>query len=213
MNLFYTIKQALEQLSEDTVLRSMSYNNLQKGHQTLKQFLDTGDIYLWLKKGEYDLTYSSEEFLQHLLKALDLIPIGKDELNQYYRRLDAIRAMRNDPYIYIDTHFKRKGEPLHVLAMVEGRRNIRIDKELLVFKSESDVLKIVGDIIRNHYLSSNGKLSLWGKIHNYIYHDTDGIKFTFDTNGILLQGHIEITESRTELKKGNQKINFIIKEK
>jgi hypothetical protein len=206
MNLFYTIKQTLEQLSEDEVLRSMGYNNLQKGHLTLRQFLDTGDIYLWLKKGEYDLKYNSEQFLEKLIEALNLTSIGKDELKQCNRRLDAIRAMRNTPYIYIDTHFKRKGETILSLGFMEGRRNIYIDKELLVFKNQSEVFALIGDIVKKHYLESEGKLPLWGKIYNYVYHHTDGSKYVFDTNGVLLHNQDEISESRAELKIGNQNI-------
>ncbi len=209
MTLYKQIKQTLEQLSEDEVLRNMGYNNLQKGHLTLKQFLDTGNIYLWLKKGAYDLKYNSEEFLKQLLKALDLTSVGKDELNQYYRRLDAIRATRNTPYIYIDTHFKRKGESIFVLAMMGARRNISIDKELLVFKSKSEAFTLVGDIIREHYTVHHGELNLWGKIYNYIYYHTDGSKYIFNTDGTLSQNQGEISESRAELKIGNQIIGGI----
>ena len=209
MNLFYTIKQTLEQLSEDTVLRSMGYNNLQKGHLTLKQFLDTGNIYLWLKKGAYDLKYNSEEFLKQLLKALDLSSGGNDELKQYNKRLNAISAMRKAPYIFIYTNFKRAQQPIFVLGLMEGRRNIGIDKELLVFKSELEVFALIGDIVKNHYLESEGKIPLWGKIYNYVYHNSDSKKFVFNTNGVLLQNHSEISESRAVLKIGNQIIGGI----
>ena len=204
MNLFYTIKQTLEHTNHDEVLKTMGYNNLQKGHLTLKQFLDTGTTYLWLKKGTYDLKYNSEEFLKQLLKALDLTSIGKYEIKQYSRRLDAISAMRNTPYIFVYTHFKRKGESLHVMAFMEARRHIHIDKEQLVFKSESEALDIIGNIVKKHYFLCEGKLPLWGEICNYIYHNSDGKKFVFNTNGVLLQKHSEISESRSELRIGNQ---------
>ena len=209
MNLLYTIKQTLEHTNHDELLKTMNYHNLKIGHKTLQKFLETDDIYLFLKNGSYDLKYNSEEFLQHLLKDLDLASVVKDKLKKYNRHLDDIRAMRNIPYIYIDTHFKRKGEPLHVLAMVEGRRNIYIDKELLVFKSESGVLDMIGDIVKKHYLESEGNIPLWGKAYNYVYHHTDGSKYIFDTDGTLPPSHSEISESRAELKIGNRKLNSI----
>ncbi len=205
MNLLYTIKQTLEHTNHDELLKTMNYHNLKIGHKTLQKFLETDDIYLFLKNGSYDMKYNGEEFLQHLFKALDLASVGKDELKQYKRRLDAISAMRNTPYMFIDTHFKRKGEPLHVLAFIEGKRNIVIDKELLVFKSELEVLKIIGNIVKNHYILSNGKLQLWGEIYNYVYHHTSGKKFVFNPDGTLSQNHSEIFESRAELKIGNNK--------
>ena len=204
MNLFYTIKQALEQTNSNELLKAMGYHNLKAGHKTLQKFLETDDIYLFLKNGSFDMKHGSESFLQHLLKTLDLTSVGKDELSQYNRRLDAIRAMRNTPYIFIDTHFKRKGESIFVLAMMGARRNISIDKELLVFKSESEVFALMGDIIQEHYTSHHGELDLWGKIYNYVYHHTDGSKYVFDTDGTLSCNQSGISESRAELKIGNQ---------
>ncbi len=204
MNLLCAIKQALEQTNHDELLRTMGYHNLKVGHKTLQKFLDTDNIYLWLKNGSYDMKYGSESFLEALLKALDLTSERDDELKQYKRRLDAIRAMRNRPYIFIDTCFKRKGEPIFVLAMLEGRRRIPIDKELLVFKSEKETLEIIGGIVKNHYISSNGKLQLWGEIFTYIYHNTDGKKIVFNPDGTLSLNQDEISESRAELRIGNQ---------
>jgi len=210
MNLLYAIKQALEQTNHDELLRTMGYRNLKTGQKTLLKFLDTNSIYLWLKNGNYDMKYNSEEFLQHLLEALDLTSEWDDELRRYKRRLDAIRTMRNRPYIFIDTHFKRANQPIFSLAFMEGRRNIGIDKELLVFKSESEILEIIGSIVKNHYISSNGKLPLWGKIFTYIYHNTDGKKFIFNPDGTLSLNQDEISESRAELRIGNQIIVGII---
>ena len=209
MNLLYTIKQTLEQTNHDELLRTMGYHNLKAGHKTLQKFLETDDIYLFLKNGSFDMKYNSEAFLKALLKALDLTSVGKDELKQYNKRLDAIRAMRNRPYIFIDTHFKRANQPIFSLAFMEGRRNIGIDKELLVFKSESEILEIIGSIVKNHYISSDGKLPLWGKIFTYIYHNTDSKKFIFNPDGTLSLDHHNITENRAELRIGNQIIEGI----
>ena len=210
MNLIYAINQALEQTNHDELLKTMGYYNLKTGQKTLLKFINTDSIYLWLKHGNYDMKFNSEEFLQHLLKALHLTSVGNVELKQYNRRLDALRAMRNTPYIFIDTHFKRASQPIFALAFMEGRRNIGIDKELLVFKSESEILEIIGSIVKNHYISSDGKLPLWGKIFTYIYHNTDGKKFIFNPDGTLSQDQGEILESRAELRIGNQIIEGII---
>ncbi len=50
MNLLYTIKQKLEQVNHDELLKTMGYYNLKTGQKTLQKFLKTDDIYLWLKK-------------------------------------------------------------------------------------------------------------------------------------------------------------------
>ena len=200
MNLLYAIKQALEQTNHDELLRTMGYHNLKAGHKTLQKFLETDDIYLFLKNGSFDMKYNSEAFLKALLKALDLTSVGEDELKQYNKRLDAIRAMRNRPYIFIDT----KGESTFVLAILACRRRIPIDKEILVFKSEKEILEIIGNIVKNHYVLFDGKLQLWGEFFTYIYHNTDGKKFIFNPNGTLSLDHHNITENRAEQGIGNQ---------
>ncbi len=209
MTLHKQITQKLEEVSHNDVLKSMGYHNLKVGHKTLQKFLDTDTIYLWLKTGNFDMKFNSEAFLKALLEALDLTSEGNDELKQCNRRLNAIRAMRNIPYIFIDTHFKRANQPIFSLAFMEGGRNIGLDKELLVFKSESEILEIIGSIVKNHYISSDGKLPLWGKIFTYIYHNTDGKKFIFNTDGTLSLNHHNITENRAELRIGNQTIEGI----
>ncbi len=150
------------------------------------------------------MKYVSEEFIKQLLNALDLTSVGNDELKQYKRRLDAISVMRKTPYIFIDTHFKRTCQSILSLGCMEGQRNIGLDKELLVFKSEKEVLDMIGNIVKNHYFASEGKLPLWGKIYNYVYHHTNGQKYIFDTDGEWLQNQDEILESRAVLKIGNQ---------
>lgn len=99
MTLHKQITQKLGQTNHDELLRTMGYHNLKAGHRTLQKFLATDNIYLFLKNGSYDMKYGSNEFLKHLLKALDLTSLGKDKLKQYNRRLDAISAMRKAPYI------------------------------------------------------------------------------------------------------------------
>ena len=203
--LLYKIKQALQHTNHEELLKTMGYHNLKAGHKTLQKFINTDNIYLFLKKGSYAMKYNSKMFFQELLEALDLTSEGNDELRQYIRRLDALSAMRKRPYIFMDTHFKRACQPIFALACMEGRRNIRIDKELLVFKSEKEILEIIiGNIIKNHYISSDGKLQLWGEIFTYVYHDTDSRKFVFDTDGTLSQSQSEIMESRAVLKIGNK---------
>lgn len=206
MTLHKQIRQKLEQVSHNEVLRRMGYYNLKAGNKTLQKFLDTDTIYLWLKTGNFDMKYDSEEFLRVLLKTLDLLtPLAEVEINESQKRLGCIARMKKS-YIFIDTHFKRSGEPVFVLAMLEGRRHISIDKELLVYKSETEIFEEIGKIIRQHYLTCEGKLNLWGEIYTYVYHHSDGNKYIFNPDGTPSEDHEDIQESKAELRIGNQKI-------
>ena len=209
MTLNKQITQKLEQVSPDDLLKNMGYHNLKAGHETLQKFLDTDTIYLWLKTGNFDMRYDSEAFLRTLLKALGLpISLVEEEIQESQKRLDCIARMRK-PYIFIDTHFKRSGEPIFVLALMEGCRHISIDKELLVYKSKAETLEEIGKIIRQHYLTHEGRLDLWGEIYTYVYHHSDGNKTIFNPDGTLSEDHEDILESKAELRIGNKKITFI----
>lgn len=100
--------------------------------------------------------------------------------------------------IYVNTNFRRKNEPIFALAMCEGKRNLAVDVESLMFKSDKESLKIVGQFIKDHYIESNGDLGIWGKIVNYAYHHKDSKSYVFDTNGELLE-NVEVLQSRASL--------------
>jgi len=211
MTIHQQIREKMATVSEDDILKEMGYHNLEAGRRTLHKFLDSETIYLWLKKGNFDMKYSSSEaFLKSMAKALGF---SSQEINAEIEssrvHLDKITAMQ-DPYIYINTHFKRQNEPIFALAMMEGRRRIRIDKELILDMKREEVLEYVGGVIREHYEASGGDLPLWGKIYTYLYNHTDESRYVFDTEGVLKKGDNEILESRATLKIGSKEIAQLI---
>ena len=108
-------------------------------------------------------------------------------------------AKYKDSYIFVNTNFKRKSEPIFALAFCESQRNIAIDKNVLIFKSEHEIFRIISDTIQQHYNQSNGKIGIWGNIVNYVYHHSDGETYIFDTSGHQIESY-EVVESRVSLK-------------
>ncbi len=209
MTIHQQIKERLSTVSVDETLKEMRYYGLETGRETLRKFLDSEDIYQWLKGGNFDMKYGSEAFVKKLTEVLGISRDGIDEeIRRSREHLDKIAAMR-DPYIFIDTHFKRKGEPIFVLAMMEGRRHIRIDKEQIIDMSLEEVLEYVKKVLRKHY-EYGDKLPLWGKIYSYVYHHIDGSQYLFDTQGNIKKGAGEISESKAVLKIGNRDITNLI---
>ena len=212
MTLHKQITQKLEQISHDDLLRTIGYHNLKIGHRTMQKFLYTDTIYLWLKTGNFDMKYDSATFLRALIKVLDLSsPFVEEEIQESQKRLGCIARMK-ESYIFIDTHFKRSGESVFVLAMLGGRRYISIDKELLLYKSKMEIFQEIGKIIRQHYLKHEGRLDLWGEIYTYVYHHSDGNKYIFNPDGTLSEDHEDILESKAEIRLGNKKITFMQEE-
>jgi hypothetical protein len=199
MHTFQQIKEKSGSVSEEALLKEMGYHNIETGRRTLHKFLQSETLYDWIRGGSFDMKYSSMDFLRRLAKILDLSNDNlKDEIAAAREKEDKILAMK-DPWIYVDTHFKRAGQPIFALAIMEGTRRIRIDKERLIDRSLESTLVYVAELIRKHYSQKKGALPMWGKIRSYLYHHTDGSRYLFDTQGSLTLGEEDVTESQAKL--------------
>ena len=101
-------------------------------------------------------------------------------------------------YIFVNTNFKRKSEPIFALAFCEYKRHISLPKNDLIFKTDQEIFEIISDIVKQHYISSSGAIALWGKIENYNYHHKDGNSYIFDINGNVIANK-KIIESKARV--------------
>ncbi len=69
--------------------------------------------------------------------------------------------------MFVETNFKRANQPIFALAIMEGKRNFKIDR--YKFKNKDEELEFVKDFVKKHYKENNGKIELWGKIKHYVY--------------------------------------------
>jgi len=104
-------------------------------------------------------------------------------------------------YIFVNTNFKRKREPIFALAFSEHLRTLQIHEHELKGKSDEEVFEMVRKMIRQHYQDSDGKLMMWGNIVNYAYHHTDNEVYVFDRTGRLLKGE-KVIENRATMSFG-----------
>ena len=114
MTLIERLKKRLLKSDEDAVLKKMGYASPKKARHRLESLLESPDIKSWLASGGYDFRYDGRGFLRKLWEVLELPP---DSLEKEISRIDekavALAKMRQ-PYIFIDTHFRRKSEPIFV---------------------------------------------------------------------------------------------------
>jgi hypothetical protein len=89
-------------------------------------------------------------------------------------------------HIFVDTDFRRKNEPIFVLAMIEKFRYIR-KLEHLINKSFHEQMNEVSQIVRAHYGENKGKLTIWGEIKRYYFcYKVDCPTVIFDTDGNII---------------------------
>jgi hypothetical protein len=205
MTLHQHITDKIATVSKAELVQTLGYGNAAKGLETLKAFLQAKDTNEWLRSGHYDFKYNSRTFLTALGKALEIPDEEKEraiaEHDERQKKLDAM----TQPFIFVNTRFRRKNEPIFTLALLEGYRRLNIDKQFFLDKSDTEIFEIVGDLIQNHYHELKGELALWGEIHNYVYHHIDGQIFVFNTEGNIIQ-NAEPNETKAELRIGNQYI-------
>ncbi|BCD68465.1 hypothetical protein [Nitratiruptor sp. YY09-18] len=184
MTLIDNVKEKLAQNNPDIVFRKMGYPNPKRAKKRLLSLLEAPDIESWLKRSSFDFHYSGKEFLRKLFEVLSLPlqPLEK-ELTRIDEK-DLTLLKMKQPYILIDT--PRPCCSSRTLAMLEGQRRLRIDKEAIYSRSLDEVLNMVDKIIREHYEKHKGELEIWGKIRRYLYRHGDGSLFVFDIHGNLL---------------------------
>ena len=205
MELLQQIKHniQLSNLPKNNILKEMGYSNLKIAQQRLSSLLTTG-LYNWLKHSQYDFKYTNKEFLIKLCSVLN-ISNYEPKIEQLLNHINYINTLQQ-PYIYVYTNFKRTSEQIFVLALMEGSRNIYLNKEAMYSKTDVEISSIVSKIITEHYREHNGKLAIWRKILSYVYHHTNENKYVFNTKGELIES-TPPSQSKAQLFIGNKIIN------
>ena len=151
--------------------------------------------------------HGSESFVKKLadIAGVDAAALAK-EIEKLNDRMATLYKL-SDPYIFADTHFKRRGEGIFSMMAMNGHRYIKLDKEWVYDHTLAETLEKVSEAIKTHYRRTEGVIPLFGKIREYFCHHIDGRVFHFDTEGRLL-GKVEEVgeEGRARLYVGGKEI-------
>ena len=185
MKLHKEIKQKLTEQSQDIVIKQMGYSSLKVGRKTLKAFLNSKNVYEWLKEGHYDLKYASEPFVWKLVEVLDISPnMANADIEKAKKRYRILSAMK-DPYLRAEANIDRSRHSFFAFMLGSSKSRIDIDKESLVYKTDEAIFISVGQKIKKHYKEYKGELPVLGKITHYSYDHTDGKTYRFTIDGNL----------------------------
>jgi len=123
--------------------------------------------------------------LQYL--TIVLLPInlkGRTMLTQ--EEIKKQLAKMEEPYIYIDSAYIRKGKPMHQLYNQSHKRRIKISKESLFNISIDATFNLIQELIKEHHTKTKGHLGIFGKIRFYYYKHWNGSIYGFDKYGKCL---------------------------
>ncbi len=198
MKAYNTVKTNLKQSSIEVIAKQLGYNSTKTASKTIQSFLDTKNIYDWLNNAHYDLKYTSIGFFN---KLCHIYKIDEEDINNELQEYEKIKAeIKKHQYssIFVNTNFKRKNEPIFALAFLESKRNIRLDTDILLFKTDDEILDLVSEVVKQHYVKNSGGLAIWGNIVNYVYHNSDNKRYIFNTQGIAIKD-VDVCETKATL--------------
>ena len=196
MKLHKQIKQKLLGLSQDTVIKQMEYSSLKVGRKTMKAFLNTKNVYEWLKQGHYDLKYTSESFVWKLVEVLGIpIDMASADIEKAKKRYQTFSVLK-EPYLRAETNVDRRRLSFFPAMLGFSKSRIHMHKESLVYKTDKDIFENVGEMIKKHYAEYKGELPVLGKIEYYLYDHRDGKTYKFSIDGKLLDESQETKERK-----------------
>ena len=197
--IYRQIKNKLQKTDKKLLSKTLGYSNQKNFEKTLQKFLSFTTLHDWLNSGNYDFVNQTYEFFTKLSMALGLdkkfIKEALDKESVYINEVERFKGS----FIYVNTNFKRKHEPIFALAFLENVRRLSLYKcEDLLFKSTNQILEILSQKIKAHYERNKEGFLIWGKIVNYQVHLENEV-YIFDTNGVLQQDALPVCESRATI--------------
>jgi hypothetical protein len=204
MSTYKLIKKRVENSSLEKITKLLEYSSFQKAEKIVNKFLSSKDLYSWLDSGYYDFKYTPKLFLQKLCQVFQFnYKDIEEELRKQSIYYDEVKRVQKN-YIFVNTNFRRKNEPIFLLACLEQTRQISLNTRDVVFKNKEKTLEIVIKQIQQHYKKNNGKLNIWGNIVNYVYYHENEI-FIFDRDGTRIESQ-KIKRSRAILTVKGKKL-------
>ncbi len=205
MTLLQQIQTKLQDQDLSEFIRTLGYKSSKnrKVLQALTTLLDDDELDTYLDTSYYDFKYNSRTLLKAVCKQLKISKIDYAVAIDTYvdnkRRFDALK----NPYVFVDTNFKRAGEPIFALAMSEGTRRIKFDKKSFSLKNKDETDSYVSNAVKLHYKWKKGKLPMWGEIRAYLFYDTEGKRTVYSVLGEVIEDDT-VHESRASVKINNK---------
>lgn len=178
------IKARLKGKTPVEILKAMGY---QKPTQQTIERLESvmASKRLGLEHGGFDLKYSTPEFLGALCKVAG---IDEQEARQRVRHLH--NGVSEDwhafkPYLWVNTHFKRRSQPIFALAAMESRRYLSFPEGFW----RLPIAEQLGEAqrkVHTHMADTEGTLPMWGDIDEYWFFYEPETAYVLSTSGDVL---------------------------
>ncbi|MBK1887782.1 hypothetical protein [Marinobacter sp. DY40_1A1] len=191
-------------IPHEEILNAMGYNRATSANlERLQNVLD--DEEFGLNDGGFDFKYSSEGFLRALCTVTGMdMALADQRITRLKKRLGEEKAAFK-PYLWVDTGFKRKNQPLFALSVCEHQRYVHFKKGFWRLTLDKQ-LGLAQCMVREHVYETGGTLGIWGDIKQYWFYYKKNAAYLLARNGELT-GKCEGSEPSKAT--GNKAFNLI----
>jgi hypothetical protein len=181
MSLQSIINERLSVCDLSKIASNLNYKP-EKLNQRIKTIAESPS--LGLDGSYYDFKYTQQEFVKTLCEQLHIpsklyVKVMDDIVSELTKKKYGFNS-----FIFMETNFERKNQPIHVLAALEAKRYLKVDYGISKLPL-NDQIKHIQKIICDHY--KNGKsLLIWGNIKKFVYYHSEELILLFSVDGVLL---------------------------
>jgi hypothetical protein len=178
--IYEQLKILMQNSDKKALSKALGYVREQNFTRALANLEAANSLDEFIIKGHFDWAHSSETLILALSKYFGLnIDAELNEVQKLYNERIKFRGS----YIYIDTDFRRKSEPIFALAMAQHLRYISLTPFLdeLCFKALHEQLKVISKITKSYYQKTQ-TLPIFGVITGFKLYFL-GKNYSLDTNG------------------------------
>ncbi len=174
-------------MSREEILKEMGYKRPTSANlERLQCVLD--DPEFGLTNSGFDFKYSSEGFLQALCVVTGMdVALADHRISRIKKYLDEERKAFK-PYLWVDTGFKRRSEPLFALAVCEHQRYLDFPKGFWRLSIDRQLGRAQCRV-REHVYKTGGDLGIWGQIKQYWFYYKKDAAYLLALNGVVTGKH------------------------
>jgi len=195
----------LKGITYPDIARQLGYQNADNCASKIKKLLSSP--YLGLEESAYDFKYSTDEFIVKLAQLLDIPSLVVEKVIEEIQAELLRQAQKFRSYIFVETFFRREGQPVFVLVVMEGLRRINISEQIRRLSLDQQ-LPEVQSLIRYHYRGTNGQMPVWGTIARYVFYYENDLVIEFSPTGKIINASRKYQALRAELSIGGKPIDF-----
>lgn len=102
------------------------------------------------------------------------------------------------PYLFAETHFVRKGQPIFMLAVAEQQRRIPVNATSGL--SQREKVEKARVLAMRHFAECDGEIKIWGAVAYYLFFYAPNRSVLIRPNGEVDEAVVGLTPPKAELE-------------